>query len=114
MFNLQELNSDEILWAWLENTDMSPICFFAWNKNSERANWCYQRLAYNITLYNQFISEQDGKIDADQIAEIRFLRAMMYFNFLDLFHKAPFKDTFNLSCLLKRVAKSYTTGLIKS
>lgn len=32
VFNLQELNSDEILWAWLENTDMSPICFFAWNK----------------------------------------------------------------------------------
>ena len=51
VFNLQELNSDEILWAWLENPDMSPICYFGWNKNSQRANWCYQRLAYNITLY---------------------------------------------------------------
>lgn len=105
VFNLQELNSDEILWAWLENTDMSPICYFGWNKNSERANWCYQRLAYNITLYNQFISEQDGKIDADQIAEIRFLRAMMYFNFLDLFHKAPFKDTFNAELPVEKGGK---------
>lgn len=95
VFNLQELNTDEILWAWLENTDMSPICFFGWNSNSERANWCYQRMAFNITLYNQFISEQSGKVGDDVIAEIRFLRALMYTNFLDLFHKAPFKVTFD-------------------
>lgn len=95
VFNMQELNTDEILWAWLENTDMSPICFFGWNSGSERANWCYQRMAFNITLYNQFISEQSGKVGDDVIAEIRFLRALMYTNFLDLFHKAPFKVTFD-------------------
>lgn len=95
VFNLQELNSDEILWAWQDNTDMAPITNFAWNSSSERANWCYQRLAYNITLYNQFISEQTGKVDDDVIAEIRFLRALMYANFLDLYHKAPFKVVYN-------------------
>ena len=95
VFNLQELNTDEILWAWQDNTDMTPITNFAWNKSSERANWCYQRLAYNITLYNQFIHEQAGKVDNDVIAEIRFLRALMYANFLDLYHKAPFKVEYN-------------------
>lgn len=95
VFNLQELNTDEILWAWQENTDMAPITNFAWNSSSERANWCYQRLAYNITLYNQFIHEQTGKVDADVIAEVRFLRALMYTNFLDLYHKAPFKVEYN-------------------
>lgn len=95
VFNLNELNSDEILWAWQDNEDIAPITDMAWTSASVRVNWCYQRLAYNITLYNQFISEQTGKLSADQIAEIRFLRALNYFQFLDLFHKAPFKDAFN-------------------
>ncbi len=103
VFNLQELNSDEILWAWQDNTDMAPITNFAWNSSSERANWCYQRLAYNITLYNQFISEQTGKVDADVIAEIRFLRALMYANFLDLYHRAPFKIVYNAELPAEKV-----------
>lgn len=31
----------------------------------------------------------------DRIAEVRFLRALNYYYFLDLFRKAPFKDTFD-------------------
>lgn len=94
-FNLQELNSDEILWAWQDNEDMAPITNMAWTSSSTRVNWAYQRMAYNITLYNQFISEQTGKVSDDVIAEIRFLRALNYTTYLDLFHKAPFKVEFN-------------------
>lgn len=95
VFNLNELNSDEILWAWQDNEDMAPITNMAWTSASTRVNWCYQRLAYDITLHNQFISEQTGKLSDDQIAEIRFLRCLNYFQFLDLFHRAPFKLEFN-------------------
>ena len=94
-FNLQELNSDEILWAWQDNEDMAPITNMQWTSSSTRVNWAYQRMAYNITLYNQFISEQTGILGNDVIAEIRFLRALNYTYFLDLFHKAPFKVEFN-------------------
>ena len=69
-FNLQELNSDEILWAWQDNEDMAPITNMAWTSSSTRVNWAYQRMAYNITLYNQFISEQTGKVSDDVIAEM--------------------------------------------
>lgn len=95
VFNLNELNSDEILWAWQDNEDMAPITNMAWTSASTRVNWCYQRLAYDITLHNQFISEQTGKLSDDKIAEIRFLRCLNYFQFLDLFHRAPFKLEFN-------------------
>lgn len=95
VFNLNELNSDEILWAWQDNEDMAPITNMAWTSASTRVNWCYQRLAYDITLHNQFISEQTGKLSDDQIAEIRFLRCLNYYQFLDLFHRAPFKLEFN-------------------
>ena len=95
VFNLQELNSDEILWAWQKDDGMAPITNMSWNSSALRVNWCYQRLAYDITLYNQFIDYETGKLSDDVIAEVRFLRALNYYCFLDLFHKAPFKDKFD-------------------
>lgn len=95
VFNLNELNSDEVLWAWQDNPDIMPITNMAWTSASPRVNWCYQRLAYDITLHNQFISEQTGKLPDDEVAEVRFLRCLNYYHFLDLFHKAPFKVEFN-------------------
>lgn len=94
-FNLQELCSDECIWAWQTDEDIPAITNIAWTSSSTRVNWCYQRLGYDITLYNQFITEQSGQIDDDIIAEVRFLRALHYTYFLDLFHKAPFKDTYD-------------------
>ena len=94
-FNLQELCSDECIWAWQTDTDIPAITNIAWTSSSTRVNWCYQRLSYNVTLYNQFIAYEEGELDDDVIAEVRFLRALCYTNYLDLFHKAPFKDEFN-------------------
>lgn len=95
VFNLQEFCTDECIWAWQTDTDIPAITNIAWSSSSTRCNWAYQRLSYDITLYNQFISEQTGKMDDDVIAEVRFLRALNYWYFLDLFHKAPFKETFD-------------------
>ena len=94
-FNLQELCTDECIWAWQTDTDMPALTYIAWTSSSTRVNWAYQRLGYDITLYNQYIYEQEGSVDDSTIAEVRFLRAMHYFFFLDLFRKAPFKDTYS-------------------
>ena len=95
IFNLQELMTDETLWAYQENPGIAPITNMDWTKDNVRVNWAYQRLSFDITLYNFFISEQTGSLSEDKIAEVRFLRALNYYYFLDLFRKAPFKDTFN-------------------
>ena len=97
VFNLQELMTDEILWAWQDNEGIAAITHMSWDKSNARVNWAYQRLIFDITLYNQFISEQTGKMSEDKIAEVRFLRALNYYYFLDLYRKAPFKDTFDNS-----------------
>lgn len=94
IFNLQELCSDECIWAWQNDTDIPAITNIAWNKNSIRVNWAYQRLAYDVTLFNSYLTDQDGRTDGEYphyLAEVRFLRALHYYYFLDLFHKAPFK-----------------------
>ncbi|MCQ5209142.1 starch-binding outer membrane lipoprotein SusD, partial [Bacteroides thetaiotaomicron] len=57
----------------------------------------YVRLGYDITLYNIFLAQTEGMTYAEtlrQRAEIRFLRALHYWYFLDLFGKAPFKEHF--------------------
>ena len=95
VFNLQELMTDETAWAWQENPGITPITSMSWTKDNVRVDWAYQRLIFNVTLYNQFISEQTGSLSDDQVAEVRFLRALNYYYFLDLFRKAPFKDTFD-------------------
>ena len=95
VFNLQELMTDETAWAWQDNPGIAPITSMSWTKDNVRVDWAYQRLIFNVTLYNQFISEQTGSLSDDQVAEVRFLRALNYYYFLDLFRKAPFKDTFD-------------------
>jgi hypothetical protein len=98
-FNLEELPTDECNWAWQTDTDIPQITGISWNSSSGRTQWCYQRLGYNITSFNFYLKNTEGKADdADYKsyrAEVRFLRALHYWYFLDLWHKAPFKDENN-------------------
>ena len=97
-FNLQELCSDECIWAWQNDNDIPALTNIAWTAASDRVNWAYQRLAYDITLFNQYLSETETREGDDYKkyrAEVRFLRALHYWYFLDLFHKAPFKLVYN-------------------
>lgn len=105
VFNLQELMTDEILWAWQDNEGIAAITNMNWDKSNARVNWAYQRLIFDITLYNQFISEQTGKMSEDKIAEVRFLRALNYYYFLDLYRKAPFKETFDSNLPIEKSGK---------
>ena len=95
VFNLQELMTDETLWAYQGNEGITQITCMDWDKNNPRVNLAYQRLSFNINQYNFFITEQSGSLSEDKIAEVRFLRALNYYYFLDLYRKAPFKDTFD-------------------
>lgn len=95
-FNLQELPTDECNWAWQTDTDIPQISGISWNSSSVRTLWTYQRLGFDVTLFNFYLSETADKANDSNYklyrAEARFLRALHYWYFLDLWHKAPFKD----------------------
>lgn len=98
-FNLMELPTDECLWAWTTDTDIPQIQYIKWNSASPRVQWAYQRLGYDITQYNYYLEQTKDATDAttqQYRAEVRFLRALHYWYFLDLFRKAPFKNTFDI------------------
>ncbi len=98
-FNLETLPTDECNWAWQTDTDIPQITGISWNANSARTQWCYQRLGYNVLLCNFYLQNTAGKAGEANYqyyrAEVRFLRALFYWYFLDLWHKAPFKDENN-------------------
>lgn len=95
VFNLEDMPTDECAWAWTNDVDVPNILGLSWTSSSQRAAWCWTRLAYDITLYNQFIANEAENAGPQVTAEVRFLRALHYYYFLDLFHKAPFKTSFN-------------------
>lgn len=98
VFNCQELATDECVWVWQDNVDIPQFTSISWNSSSQRTEWVYVRLGYNITQMNFFLDQTEGKTDAEtlrQRAEVRFLRALHYWYFLDLFGKAPFKEHFD-------------------
>jgi len=95
-FNLQEHPTDECNWAWQTDPDIPQLTSIGWNSSSPRVQWAYQRLGFNITLCNFYLTNTaDRAEDTDYKmyrAEVRFLRALYYWYFLDLWNKAPFKD----------------------
>ena len=97
-FNCNELPTDECLWAWQENQDIPQLTSISWSPSSQRTEWVYVRLGYDITQYNFFLDQTESMTDAEtlrQRAEIRFLRALHNWYFLDLLGKAPFKEHFS-------------------
>lgn len=97
IFNCNQLPSDECVWAWQTDNDIPQLTNIAWNSSSTRTEWVYVRLGYDITQYNFFLDQTEGLTDDEskrQRAEVRFLRALHYSYYLDLFGKAPFKEHF--------------------
>lgn len=98
VFNCNELSTDECIWVWQDNVDIPQFTGLSWNSSSQRTEWVYVRLGYDITQMNFFLDQTEGKTDAEtlqQRAEVRFLRALHYWYFIDLFGKAPFKEHFD-------------------
>lgn len=98
-FNLMELPTDEVNWAWQTDPDIPQITGIGWNSSSQRVAWAFQRLAFDNTLYNFYLANTEGR-DGEYTryrAEARFLRALHYWYFLDLWHKAPFKISFDIN-----------------
>lgn len=109
IFNLQTLCSDECIWAWQNDADIPAITNIAWSKDSKRVRWAYMRMAFDVTLFNSFLTDNADRTDGEwphYLAEVRFLRALHFYYYLDLFHRAPFKLVYDPSILpVEKVGK---------
>lgn len=87
-FNCQELMTDEVLWAWQTDAGIPALTAMSWDASTTRVQWVYTRLGYDITLFNEYLATTSSE---EYKPEVRFLRALHYWYYLDLFGCAPFK-----------------------
>lgn len=98
MWEANEFPTDECLWVWQNDAGQPEFVNLSWNSEHLFTRMLYNRLGYNVTQCNYFLDLYKGQTDEEsvrQCAEVRFFRAMYYQYFLDMFGKAPFKETFN-------------------
>lgn len=87
---LNGLSSDEISWVWMENTGVPELIHNSWDADCTYSAGIYQRLYYTITLCNKYLADGYNATDQDlRNAEVRFIRALNYFEVVDLFGNAP-------------------------
>ena len=98
VFEANELGSDECIWTWQGDAGIPELTSLNWNSSHGYNELTYYRIMYNITLCNFYLDETDGTSDAQVLqnrAEVRFIRALHFYYFMDLYGKAPFKEHFN-------------------
>lgn len=92
LWNLQEITTDEAICAW-GDVGIADLNTQTWSPSNPFLTALYQRLGLSITYANDFIRLTDGSTDATVVrynAEARFLRALAYYYYMDLFGNPPF------------------------
>lgn len=98
VFEANELCSDECIWTWQGDAGIPELTNISWNSSHGYNELTYYRLMYNITLCNFYLDQTEGSEDAQMLqnrAEVRFIRALHYYYFIDLYGKAPYKLHYN-------------------
>ena len=94
IFEGNELCSDECIWTWQGDASIPEITDISWNSSHGYNELTYYRLMYNVTLCNFYLEETAGSNDPQVLqnrAEVRFMRALYNYYFIDLYGKAPYK-----------------------
>lgn len=90
LWNLQEITTDEAICGW-GDVGIADLNTQTWSPSNPFLTAVYQRLGLSITYANDFIRLTKGNPDLVQYnAEARFLRALAYSWYIDLFGNPPF------------------------
>lgn len=95
LFEANELGTDETIWTWQGDAGIPELTNLTWDASHGYTELTYYRLMYNVTLCNSFLDQTEGMSDAQTLqnrAEVRFVRALNNFHFIDLYGKAPYKE----------------------
>ena len=94
LWNLNELPTDEALCTWAD-PGLKELIYGHWGSDLQQAWGLWARLCTSINICNDYLSNAD-RHDDQHNAEVRFLRAMYYYYFIDLFGNAPCSETKDL------------------
>lgn len=88
LFNANELTTDESICSWGDE-GIPAFNYNQYNASHPMLKGWYYRLYFGVTMCNSYLAEFSD-YNATMTAEVRFLRAMYYFQLLDCFGNVPF------------------------
>ena len=92
----QDATTDDLKLAWPGDASGSLDTFIVnqWDSSNNFVTAAYYRFYVNIAFCNDFLRQSAGLASDPEMvkmrAEARFLRALMYYNIVDMFGKGPF------------------------
>ena len=93
-FEMNEFPSGEASWQW-DDAGLPELLNKTWGADNPRVAGLYYRLFFSITLCNYYLDEvaDDGTEDVKmKRAEVRFIRALIYYYVMDLYGNAAFVE----------------------
>ena len=107
-WNMNELSTDEVCWAYEANAGIYGIQTNSPTSDNPIIQNFYEYSYIEIVMCNSFL-DQTANITNDstvkQRAEVRFIRALHYFNLLDLYGNVPFATTISAE-LPKQISRA--------
>ncbi len=104
LWNMQELTTDEAICAW-NNVGLPDLHNQSWSAANDYVTITYERIYYLIAIANEYLRETtESKLNGRGVteelktgigyyrAEARFLRALAYYQALDLYGNVPFVE----------------------
>lgn len=95
-WNMNELSTDEVCWAYEANAGIYGIQTNSPTSDNPIIQNFYEYSYIQIVMSNSFL-EQTASVTDDntvkQRAEVRFIRALHYYNLLDMYGNVPFATT---------------------
>jgi starch-binding outer membrane protein, SusD/RagB family len=103
LWYMQNLTTDEVIWSYENDPGARDLQRATWSSENPVILGMFSRLMVEVALANEYLKQStDAKLNARGIAqaeraeitiyraEARVLRALAYYNLLDMFGKAPF------------------------
>lgn len=103
LWYLQNLTTDEVIWSYENDPGTRELQRNIWTAENPIILGMFSRVMVEVALVNEFLKQSTPEllasrgVSSEEAAEIeiyrnevRVLRAMAYYNLLDLFGKAPF------------------------
>ncbi len=87
IFNSNELTTDEAICGWGDE-GISDFVNNTYTSAHPMLEGLYYRLFYGVTMCNDYLYKFEGQ-DATRTAEVRFLRALYYYELMDLYANVP-------------------------
>lgn len=89
IFNANVLSTDEGI-CWWTDGGLEDYGKNTPKTNSDAIRFLYYRLIINVSFCNHYMELDEAQADQTKLAEVRFIRAYLYYQLLDLFGDPPF------------------------